>query len=375
MKPILFEIPLPQWLPLESLAIRGYGAMLALGFLLAILMAAWRARRESENPEHIYNMGMLALVGGILGARLMDVMAHSHDYPAWTRGLNIFEGLHWTYTAAGLALGAALTWLELLPGGRQRGRRRLVAAAAWAAGAAIVAGRAGFIIAARNAALDKGLTGPLLPYQGFVDALKITSGGLTVMGGLILATAMVLPYILWMRYRLGVNPLKIMDIVAPSLALGLAFGRLGCLLNGCCFGAPCDLPWCHTWPAGSIPYAHYVRPESLAAMPTLHPAQVYAIVNALLLLAVLHLASRHKRRHGALLGIFFGLYAVSRFLLEMIRAGEPATAVAGLTVWQVTAVAMAVVAAVHLAVLPRLPMSDLLWNPLPRGRDAQTRRP
>ena len=55
MRPVLFEIPLPDWawVPVESLPIRGYGAMLAIGFLLAILLGAWRARRESENPDHI----------------------------------------------------------------------------------------------------------------------------------------------------------------------------------------------------------------------------------------------------------------------------------------------------------------------------------
>jgi phosphatidylglycerol:prolipoprotein diacylglycerol transferase len=374
MRPILFEIPLPDWMPWDTLPVRGYGAMLALGFLLAILMAAWRARRESENPDHMYNMGMLALVGGILGARVMDVMAHSADYPGWVRGLNVFEGLDWTYAAIGLAVGAVLSLVELLPGSRGRGRRRWIAAGVWGAAAAVVAGRAGFILAARRAAEAKGLTGVLLPYHGFVEAMKITSGGLTVLGGLILATAMVVPYILWMRYRWGVNPLKICDIVAPSLALGLAFGRMGCLLNGCCFGAPGDLPWCHTWPAHSLPHAHYMA-QGFKAMPPIHPAQVYAIINALLLLAVLHLAGRWKRRHGVLLGAFFGLYGISRFLLEMIRAGEPTTSLGGLTVWQVTSLVMAAAAGVYLLILPKLPMSDLLWNPPLRNGPSATKKP
>ncbi|MBN2583421.1 MAG: prolipoprotein diacylglyceryl transferase, partial [Planctomycetes bacterium] len=197
MRPILFEIPLPDWLPLpvDSLPIRGYGAMLAIGFLLAILLGAWRARRESENPDHIYNIGLLALLGGILGARAMDVMAHADHYPGWLRGFNIFDGLRWTWTVAGAVAGALLAWLEVLPGSHARGRNRYVAVGAWAAVLALAVGRAGHIIAMRHAALDKGLTPDVMPYQGFIDAMKITSGGLTVFGGLILATAMVVPYV------------------------------------------------------------------------------------------------------------------------------------------------------------------------------------
>ena len=48
------------------------------------------------------------------------------------------------------------------------------------------------------------------------------------------------------------------DLVAPSLMLGLAIGRIGCLLNGCCFGGLCDLPWAVTFPAGSPAYASQV---------------------------------------------------------------------------------------------------------------------
>jgi len=177
------------------------------------------------------------------------------------------------------------------------------------------------------------------------------------------------------RLRLAlVMALITLLLLGTALALGLAFGRMGCLLNGCCFGAPSDLPWCHTWPAHSIPYGHYLA-QGFKVMPPIHPAQVYAIVNALLLLAVLHLAGRWKRRHGVLLGAFFGLYGLSRFLLEMIRAGEPTTSLGGLTVWQVTSLAIAAAAGVYLLILPKLPMSDLLWNPPLRNGPSATKKP
>ena len=364
MRPELFRIPLPDWawLPVDSLPIRGYGAMLAAGFLLAILLGAWRARRQSENPDHIYNMGLLALVGGILGARLLDVMAHADQYPDWTRGFNIFEGLKLSWLIGGAAVGVVLTILGLTPGAQARRRSRWLVMGAWATLLGLVLGRAGHIIAVRAAELDKGLPEELLSYNGFLDSLKITSGGLAVFGGLIVATALVVPYLAYIRYRWGVNPLKMADITAPSLALGVAFGRMGCFMNGCCFGAPSNLPWCFSWPAGSIPYEHYSRLD-FAAMPTIHPAQLYGVVNALGIFLLLHLAFRWKRRHGVILGAFFGLYAVSRFLLEMIRAGEPGSQVTGLTVWQNVALVVAAAAGISLLLLRKVPMSDLLWSP------------
>jgi len=366
MRPELFRIPLPDWawLPTDSLPIRGYGAMLAAGFLLAILLGAWRARRQSENPDYIYNVGLLALLGGILGARLFDVMTHADQYPDWTRGFNIFEGLKLSWLIGGAAAGGVLAVLGLAPGSKEkaRGRWRWIATGGWAALLALVLGRAGHIVAVRAAELDKGLPAELLSYNGFLDSLKITSGGLAVFGGLIVATALVVPYLVYIRYRWGVNPLKMADITAASLALGLAFGRMGCFMNGCCFGAPSDLPWCFAWPAGSIPHAHY-RHLGFTTMPTIHPAQLYGVVNALLIFLVLHLAYRWKRRHGVVLGAFFGLYAVSRFLLEMVRAGEPAGRVTGLTVWQNISLAVAVGAGIYLLLLRKIPISDLLWSP------------
>jgi prolipoprotein diacylglyceryl transferase len=70
-------------------------------------------------------------------------------------------------------------------------------------------------------------------------ALDVTSGGLIYHGGLILATVMVIAYL--RIKRLPVR--RYLDIVAMSLMVGLAFGRAGCLLNGCCFGASCRADW------------------------------------------------------------------------------------------------------------------------------------
>lgn len=83
-----------------------------------------------------------------------------------------------------------------------------------------------------------------------VDVLRFTEGGLVVYGSLIGAS---LAFVLFTR-RHKLPVLGMADMIAPSLVAGLAIGRLGCLLNGCCYGGSCDLPWAVTFPQGSPAY-------------------------------------------------------------------------------------------------------------------------
>ena len=86
------------------------------------------------------------------------------------------------------------------------------------------------------------------------NMLSVVNGGLVVYGSLIGAAI----GFLYFTYKHKLHPLALADLIAPSLALGLAIGRLGCLLNGCCFGGPCqhDVAWSVTFPASSPPYVY-----------------------------------------------------------------------------------------------------------------------
>jgi phosphatidylglycerol:prolipoprotein diacylglycerol transferase len=103
---------------------------------------------------------------------------------------------------------------------------------------------------------------PVYDAQGFGALLgavvNVAEGGLVVYGGLI---GSVLGLLLFVRkYRLPL--LAVCDLVAPSMMLGLALGRIGCLLNGCCFGSTCHHTWAVTFPPDSPPYeAQVVRGE------------------------------------------------------------------------------------------------------------------
>lgn len=89
--------------------------------------------------------------------------------------------------------------------------------------------------------------------------LNITQGGLVVYGSLFGALPLAWLYV----RRHGLEWLQMADIIAPSLLLGLALGRIGCFLNGCCFGAPCEVPWAVSFPAGSPPFMQQLEQNRL----------------------------------------------------------------------------------------------------------------
>ncbi len=351
MRHILFEIPTPWF----TIPVMGYGLMIVLGFISGIVLATWRARRCGEHPDHLMNLGLLALIGGIVGARLLYVLQNP-------------EG----FTGQGL-------WGNLM------------------------------------------------------QVIDVRAGGLVYYGGLVLATVLSMGYIV--RKRLSAR--RMLDIVAPSLMLGLAFGRAGCTLNGCCWGGYCTLdhatgqvqgheireeagllgltfPFASpafsqqaerlAWkvvdadgqvtgyytartfrgvggrefyrhvaaPAGEPPPGPYLtvprellieragqlvgdrgeaitcyeylpreelktaRQKELASrfrsLPV-YPVQVFGIANGLLLCGVLTVFFRRRRREGQVFALMLLLYPVSRFILEGIRKDTDPVAL-GLTMSQ-----------------------------------------
>lgn len=88
----------------------------------------------------------------------------------------------------------------------------------------------------------------------FWAIVNVTKGGLVVYGSLLLGV----PAGIWFCRSRGLPVLAIGDIIAPSLVVGLALGRLGCFLNGCCFGGIClGADYGVTFPAGSPPYIQH----------------------------------------------------------------------------------------------------------------------
>ena len=88
-----------------------------------------------------------------------------------------------------------------------------------------------------------------------INIVDVTNGGLVVYGSILGGIAAVIACLALKKLPI----LATLDLFAPALLLGLAIGRIGCLMNGCCFGGPCDAPWGVVFPAGSP--AHQLQME------------------------------------------------------------------------------------------------------------------
>lgn len=137
---------------------------------------------------------------------------------------------------------------------------------------------------------------------------RLWEGGLMLYGGYILAIAGSIAYV----RRAGLPLWKMADAAAPAMALGIGIGRLGCFLNGCCFGLPTTLPWGVKFPSGS--YASYTFP----GMPV-HPAQLYLAIAGILLFFVLLRMDRAPRFDGWLFWTAVAVDAVLRFGIDFTR--------------------------------------------------------
>jgi phosphatidylglycerol:prolipoprotein diacylglycerol transferase len=202
----------------------------------------------------------------------------------------------------------------------------------------------------------------------------VWQGGLELLGGVILAITVIL---LFLRYhKLPVR--RYLDILAIGLMAALVFGRIGCFLNGCCFGRPTDLAWGIRFPYGSDAYhsqvnrnlkrsrsepqlelppeyfevyegLEYLKPfERLSEEQKLgvtegeykclpvHPTQLYASANALACCLMLYLFWRRSLRAeklkgarkvfskpGSTFALMFIIYGIMRFLLELVRDDNP----------------------------------------------------
>ncbi|HEX7571062.1 MAG TPA: prolipoprotein diacylglyceryl transferase [Verrucomicrobiae bacterium] len=160
----------------------------------------------------------------------------------------------------------------------------------------------------------------------FSEVFMIQHGGLVFYGGLIGAAGAGFGYLAWKKLPVW----KIADILAPSVALGSVFGRIGCLLNGCCYGHACDLPWAIHFPADHETHGAGV-----------HPTEIYdALLNLILYLALAWLFRRawktkmedvsggghpsSGRPDGQILALYFIGYAICRTTVEFFRGDYPA---------------------------------------------------
>jgi phosphatidylglycerol:prolipoprotein diacylglycerol transferase len=348
-----------------GLPVRGYGVMLVLALVAAHALAIYRAKRRGLDPEIVISLGVWLVVCGIAGARLFYIVEYPEQY---------FHGT---------------------------------------------------------------------PAETLGAIVNLAQGGLVVYGS-IFGGGAALAVFAW-RHKLP--GLALADLAVPSVALGVAIGRLGCFLNGCCFGGVCDLPWAVRFPQGSPPHVRQVQedmiylhglklmpgargeplvagvePKSPAAtagmragmriveidgQPVMvvdearymlerdvgpdgsvsiitndsaapktwrltvaerslpvHPAQLYSALDGLLICLFLLAYDPFERRDGELLALLAMIYAVTRFLIEIIRTDEGPVFGTGLSISQNVSLLVFVGGAAFMIWLARKP-PHRAWPTLP----------
>jgi phosphatidylglycerol:prolipoprotein diacylglycerol transferase len=225
MHPILFEIPaitIGGW-TIGPLPIRMYGLMIGIGFLLAVLLASRRAKKEGIDPERIMDLGVYLLLAAIVGSRILYVLTTLREFTA----------------------------------------------------------------------------NPL-------DVFAIWKGGLVFYGGLMAAV----PVGIWYVRKHNLPVWKTADIMAPFIALGHGFGRLGCFFAGCCYGAPCHGPVCITFRD-----SHSLAPLGVPLFPT----QLMESAGEFMIFGILMLLWRHRKFDGQLFWLYPLFYSILRFIIEFFR--------------------------------------------------------
>lgn len=148
--------------------------------------------------------------------------------------------------------------------------------------------------------------------------------GLTSFGG-VLGGA--LGIFIWAKLAKK-TPISAFDLFSAPFLLAHPIGRIGCLLNGCCYGGQCDLPW----------GIHVAGQEGL-----FHPAQIYDGLLNLVAFGVLLALERRGLFPGKSISLFLMLHGLTRFIYEFWRAGTTSTYLPGTPITDAQAVALAMI--------------------------------
>ena len=268
----------PELFNLFAIGFPSYFVLLISGFLFATALGVLWARRIGENPDVIVDLGLAMLLAGVAGGRLLHVIA---------------DGFFWDY------VHLCTDPLRVdVPVGHEECVTRLNGL--WDP--------------------DKNVCHPVRDCFAWA---KFWAGGLTYYGGFLGASGAA--WVLLRRDRFAFW--KAADMAGFAVPLGLAFGRMGCLLAGCCFGGETSLPWALSFPPRSPASEAQFKAHTLGSMSMwshpVHPTQIYESAASLAIAAACLLWIHPRKRYdGQVFAAFLVLYAVARFLLEILRKDD-----------------------------------------------------
>lgn len=300
MRSTLFHVPMQVGIGPWQVPLFGWGLLLAVWAACGGVAFARAARRQGVAAAAGSLGPSLAIVGAVL-LWIAPALADEQGVPV--RGYGVML----------LVAAVAGTWLSV-----RRGRAAgfdadtILGLGLWIFVAGLVGARLFFVIEYHDEFFRAGEPlGASLARVAFIP-----NGGLVVFGAL--PTAALAAW--WYARRHGLPVLRLADVVAPGLLVGLAIGRVGCFLNGCCYGGPTDLPWGVSFPPASPPAVAFPAAEGWSVR--VHPAQLYAAIDAALLALLALALPSSGRRAGAVFALVLTLHPLSRILLEIIRVDE-----------------------------------------------------
>ena len=267
----------PELFRLFDIGFPSYFILLLSGFLFATSLGVLWSRRIGMNPDVIVDLGLAMLLAGVAGSRILHVLV---------------DGYFWDYVHL-------CTAPELVD---------------WPLD------RAECVSPAYGGVWDatKGVCHP-----GSRDCFawaKFWAGGLTYYGGFLGATAAAVFLLRRDKFPFW----KAADMAGFAIPMGLTFGRMGCLLAGCCFGAETKLPWGMSFPPRSPASEAQAKEHALESVRMwshpVHPTQVYESAASLLVAFIcLYVVLPRKRYDGQVFAAFLALYAIARAIVEVLR--------------------------------------------------------
>jgi phosphatidylglycerol:prolipoprotein diacylglycerol transferase len=229
----------------------GMGVLLAVWAVVSIAVLAWLIRKQGLNNDTVSYIPVLLLVGLTI-RYLAPGISEEQGLPI--RGYGVM-------LVVAVLSGVALGWVRAKRMGVST--EVILSLAFWLFVAGIVGGRMFYVVQNWDQIVDGGPAyaeslepGDPLPTlstritRTVVAMISVNNGGLVVYGALIGGGLSLIAFV----YRYRIPGLALADLIAPSVVLGMALGRIGCFLNGCCFGDVCDLPWAVTFPKQNPPH-------------------------------------------------------------------------------------------------------------------------
>ena len=233
------------YIPEKFLGLPLFGWGLGLGTLVAVVLIvhSYLYIRQRKVGDVVGSLALLGIGGGMLVFILPNLTEPGRGVPI--RGYGVFLLL---------AIIAALGLLLRLAKRQGIAHEKVYSLAFWSVISGIIGARLFYVTEYWQEMFRFDQAGQILPRESLSSVLNFAQGGLVVLGS-VLGGALG-AFIFLRRNKMSVP--RTFDIMAPALALGMSIGRIGCLLNGCCFGCAADATWGIVFPPGSPAHVHQI---------------------------------------------------------------------------------------------------------------------